>query len=400
MSKIKNHTFLIIAIAAVLSLALRVFFLLKPGYSFDINCFLDWGGRIKDGGFWSLFSGDYYVKNGIDYPPLVPLISSWWFAISHTNNILFFKILPTVFELGLIAINVWFVLKANFKYKNLLLLVVILQPALGFVSSAWGQVDSIMSLLVVSGFLFFEKNLFLSSFLLFLAFLCKPQAAIAIFIYFVCLFFRFGKKEFAKHVVFYLVMFGAMIIAFKAFGDSNFLDPYTKSVGRYTNVSLNAFNLWWLMFHQKAWDLQDTVGPYKKLGLILFAIFEIPVMLYAIKRKIHFPDLMLLTAYSYLVFFIFPTQIHERYLFPAIALLAIPAISSSTVFYLYIALTVTFLYNCFAVMQSVYPQFSFISGNLLLGDIPVIVAFVNVFSVLIFAYYLINESFGKTKNKQ
>lgn len=398
MTRSKN-AYIALGVVAVMSLALRIYFLLKPGYSFDIHCFLDWGGRIKEGGFWSLFSGNYYQNNGIDYPPLIPLVCSWWFSLVKNQTALYYKILPTIFELGLIAVNVFFIIKSHLKYKNLLLAVVVIQPALALVTSAWGQVDAIMSLLIITGFLFWEKNFYLSSVFLFLAFLAKPQAAIAIFIYFLCLFFRPKKKEFFRQVILFIILFAMAIAVFRLFGNSNFLDPYTKSVGRYTNISLNAFNLWWLALGEKAWDLHDTSGPYKNIGLLLFAIFEIPVLIYVIRQKITFSKIMLITAYSYLVFFIFPTQIHERYLFPAIALLAIPAIEGGIVFYLYLVLTATFFYNCFAVLESVYPQFSFVSGNLLTGDIPVIISFVNVLSVIFFTYYLINEAFRHKKSE-
>lgn len=377
---------------------MRLYLLLKPGYSFDISCFLDWGKRIGSGGFWSLFSGDYYLNNGIDYPPLIPLICSWWFSLTSNQSPLYYKILPTIFELGLIAVNVFFILKSHFKYKNLLLAVVIIQPALALVTSAWGQVDAIMSLLIITGFLFWEKNLYLSSIFLFLAFLAKPQASIAIFVYFLCLFFLPKKKEFFRQAVLFIILFAMSIAIFKLFGNSNFLDPYTKSVGRYTNISLNAFNLWWLILSEKAWSMQDTTGPYRTIGFLLFAVFQIPTLIYVIKNKINFSRIMLLTAYSYLLFFIFPTQIHERYMFPAVALLAVPAINGGTPFYLYLVLTATFFYNCFAVLESVYPQFPFVSGNLLIGDIPVIVAFINVLSVIFFAYYLIYESLFEKKS--
>jgi hypothetical protein len=78
-------------------------------------------------------------------------------------------------------------------------------------------------------------------------------------------------------------------------------------------------------------------------------------------------------------------------MFPAVALLVIPAVDGGIVFYLYIILTITFFYNCFAVLQTVYPQFPYIYSGLLTGDIPVIISFVNVLSVVFFAYYLINE---------
>lgn len=396
MGKNKN-IYLVLIIGVILAALLRIYFLLKPGYSYDINCFLNWGGQIKTSGFWSLFSGDYYLNNNIDYPPLIPLISSWWFALVGHQDVFYFKILPTIFEIGLIVVNVFFILKKNFKHKGILLLVVILQPALAFVSSAWGQVDAIMSLFIISGFLFFEKNFYLSTTFLFLAFLAKPQAAIAIFVYLIALVFRKNKGDFFRQAGTFLVLFALAIAVFKIFGSSSFLDPYTRSVGRYTNLSLNAFNLWWLVFGEKAWSLHDTIGPYKMIGLALFTLFEAPVFLYCSRRKVTFVELFILASYSYLAFFVFPTQIHERYMFPAIALLAIPAAEYLGIFYIYIILSITFLYNCFAVLESVYPQFSSHLGNLLVGNIPVIISFVNVISVLYFAYFILDEAF---KNKR
>lgn len=395
----KKNTCFIAIFAIILGLALRIYFLGKPGYAFDINCFLTWGLKIKNDGFWSLFSGDYYQSSGMDYPLLVPLISSFWFRLGIANSGVFFKVLPTIFELGLIAINLYFISKSNFKYKNILLFAVIFQPALALVSSAWGQVDSIMSLLILVGFLYWEKNFYISSAFLFLAFLAKPQASIAIFTYFVCLFFRQNKKDFFKQALLWISLFVAFILLFKIFGNSSFFDPYTKSVGRYTNLSLNAFNFWWLSYGQKAWSMHDTAGLYKPIGLVLFIISEIPVVFFAIRKKIDFKMLLLLVSYSYLAFFIFPTEIHERYLFPAVALMAIPAIYGGIPFYIYIVITITFFYNCFAVLESVYPQFPYLSGNLLSGNIPVIVSFVNVLSLIIFAYYLIYEGNKKTKTK-
>lgn len=398
MGKSKN-TYIILIVAGLLSLILRIYFLFKPGYSFDIGCFLDWGGRIKSDGFWSLFGGDYYQNNsGIDYPPLVPLLCSWWFSLVGNTTTFYYKVLPTIFEVGIIAISSFFVIKSNYKYKNLLLAIVIVQPALALVTSAWGQVDSIMSLLIIVGFLFWEKNLYLASSFLFLAFLSKPQAVIAIFIYFVCLFFK-NKKDFLKQVVFWIVIFILMTIIFRFFGNSNLFDPYIRSVGRYTNLSLNAFNLWWLLYGSEAWNIQDSTGPYKVIGLFLFAVFEIPVIIYAIKKKIDFSSLILLTSYSYLLFFVFPTQIHERYLFPAIAMLAIQSVASNLITSFYIVLTATFFYNCFAVLESVYPQFVYVSENLLQGFAPRIASFINVVSVIFFAYFVIYEAFRKNKQK-
>jgi len=396
--KENKKLYFIIALGAILGVALRIYLIFKPGYLFDIGCFLSWGSQIKDQGFWALYGGDFYQN--IDYPPFIPLLSSLWFRLVGSPSAIFYKILPTIFEIGLIIAGLSFAIKSKLKYKNFLVLVILLQPALALVTSAWGQVDAILSLLIILGFIFYDKNLYTSSLFLFLAFLSKPQAVIAVFVYFLCLLLKKEKKDFFKQFIFWVIALAVIFAVFRFLGQSNFFDSYTKSVGRYNNLSLNAFNLWWLIFSQKAWTIIDTSGPYKIIGLILFAIFEIPVLFYVLRNKIDSVRLMILVAYSYAVFFVFPSQIHERYLFPSIALLAIPASFSKKMFFIYVVLTVSFLYNCFAVLESVYPQFGLNAGNLLLGFIPVLASLLNVGVVIFFAYLLIkNEDFKGVEKK-
>lgn len=388
--KKKENLIILVLVAVVLSLAIRSFFLIKPGYNFDINCFISWGEEIKNNGFWSLYGGNYYPEL-TDYPPLIPLISSWWISLTG-NSVLWFKILPTLAELLLVVISAYFVYRSESKYKKILLFAVIFQPALALVTSAWGQTDSILSLLIVLALIFYEKNLYLSSILLFLALLAKPQAIVAILIFFLSLLLTTKRKELFGQVLLWIFISVAIMLIFKNFGGSSPLDPYINSVGRYDKVSLNAFNFWWMIFHEHSWTL-SAAGFYNKVGFILFGLFEIPVIFYLLrKRRIGFVELLLLTSYSYLAFFVFPTQIHERYLFPALALLAIPAASNKNIFYIYLILTVTLFYNCFAVLESVYPQFLSISVNLLAGDIPVIISFVNVAATAFFAYRLLYEA--------
>jgi hypothetical protein len=167
-------------------------------------------------------------------------------------------------------------------------------------------------------------------------------------------------------------------------------------MGFYKNISLNAFNLWWLLHGAQSWNIQDTASAagltYKSLGLVLFAIFEIPAILYLIYKAKKLPEVLLVVAYSYLAFFIFPTEIHERYLFPAVVLFAIPAILNKGIFWVYLILTVTFLLNVFAVLQSVYLEFPFFHYNMLPFVWTQLVAAINVLVCVYLGIYLFYET--------
>lgn len=398
---------LFIALLAVLSVILRLFFLSKSGYDFDLSQFVKWGNAISQGGFWSVYS-DKNVSLVDNYPPLIPLISSSWFYLGQFLHLLpvlpiklFFKILPTLFEVILVTISTIYIFRSNIKYKKILLTFAIVSPALALVTSAWGQADAVFTLFILLAFIFADKKQFLATFLIFLSLLSKPQAVPAILVYFGFLLFKKGFKNFIGQAALFFALFLAVEGAFRVFGSISLFSLLLGSLGFYKNISLNAFNIWWLLHGSLSWGIMDN-GPqvlnFKNTGLILLAVFETPAIIYLFLKAKKLPEILLVVAYSYLVFFVFPTEIHERYLYPAVALLAIPAILNKRILIAYIALSVTHFLNVFAVLQSVYPQFgSFIfkSGNLLNADWTRAVALINLIVTIYIAIYFIDESAKK-----
>lgn len=383
------------------SVWLRLYFLHQPGYVNDINSFLAWGNQIRNSGFWSLYSAHY--AGYLDYPPLVPIISSWWLKVGETlkiaNPTYFFKIFPTLFEVALVIISAFYVLRSQIQYKEALLAAIILQPALALITSAWGQVDSILVLLLLLGYLLIDKNEFIGTALMFLALLTKPQALIGIFIYFIYLLVRKGAINFLKQAGFFVALLLVTFLLFKAKG-ADFFSVYLLASSRYQYLSVNAFNLWWFLKGAPSFGLQDTATAglsAKTLGLTLFAASSVPALFYLWKKAQKIPEVLLVVSYFYLAFFVFLTQMHERYLYPAVALLAIAAILNKKIFWVYLILTVTFFLNCFAVLESVFPQFTSIihqnMGNLLAANWTRAAAAVNVIVALYLALYFVYESF-------
>lgn len=395
-----KYNIYIFTIFLLFSLILKIYFLTKPGYSYDIGSFLLWGETINR----SSLSYLYHSTIFINYPPLIPLVTALWLQIGNffsLNNLtLYFKILPTIFELILLIICSFYILQSEQKYRYLLLFVLLLQPALALITSAWGQIDSILSLLIILAFIFQEKHQFCSVIFLALSILIKPQAIIAIGLYF--LIFIFAKKwhNLLTSFMTFIILIFLYAILLKIFANINFFQPYFSALGSFTNTSLNAFNFWWLIFGANSWNIQDTIKwiiSYKLIGILLFVLFSLPALFYLWKRKTNLRENLLILSYFYLIFFIFPTEIHERYLYYSLAFLAIPAILNWKIFAIYIILSMTLFFNCYFVLQAVYPQFLYLRGNFLNTIYPNIISYINVIITIYLASYFIYEAIKSKK---
>ncbi|MFH1855067.1 MAG: hypothetical protein ABH810_01525 [bacterium] len=400
-TKTSRSVCLVVLVSIVLGILLRIYFLFQPGYELDINTFIHWSGKISEGGFWSLYTSNY--QSGLDYPPLIPYLGHYWLGLKFFWNLAdqqIFKLLPTLAEIIFSIIAAIFVWKSKSQYRAYLLVLVIIQPALSLITTAWGQVDSVLALFLICAFILIEKNLYLSTLFLFLALLTKPQALFGILIFYIIVLFRKGVLNALRQLVFFLILTGLMYWLF-ASHSSNFLAVYLLSSNRYPLTSMNAFNFWWLIFGSSSFSISDTIGQilsYKTIGLSLFVAFLAPAVFYLYKKAKTLPEYFLAASYIYLIFFTFPTQIHERYLYPAIALLPFAAIKNKKIFWVYIVLSVTLFLNNYAVLQSVIPQLKEVASVL---NLPVssgftkVISLVNVVVAIYMAFNFIYESFKK-----
>ena len=162
---------------------LRVFLsLLFYGHPTDINCFMAWGNMVLDG------TSKFYTSGSFtDYPPGYMYICGAlaWFCrtvgIGYGTDgmALLFKLPATAADL----IGTWLLYRlakkngAGEKTALLLAGVFALCPVLAFVSGAWGQIDSVLALLLVLTMLLFQDGKRVAAGALYgLAILFKPQA--------------------------------------------------------------------------------------------------------------------------------------------------------------------------------------------------------------------------------
>ncbi len=144
-------------------------------------------------------------------------------------------------------------------------------------------------------------------------------------------------------------------------------DPTTSLIGKlveaagtYTGLSINAFNMW-----RNPWSgLGDTLHwgddttlalafgglslTWQHVGTLLFAAVAV-VALVCVARRDDMRGILLVSLVLAIAFFALPTRVHERYLFPALALGALLVLSGRAWPWIYAALSVSFFANIYWV---------------------------------------------------
>ena len=168
-----------------------------------------------------------------------------------------------------------------------------------------------------------------------------------------------------------------VILPFEWSNPATFLSTiYFGAYSGYKYTSINAFNLWGLF------GLWQPDGNLYILGWTLFGVFAV-FTLYVLHKRFKVSDEMLVFFAAFMLFFAFfmlPTRIHERYLFPAISILALmyPFVKKARPFY--VVLTGTFLVNQAYVLYYLNSTTIFIPS----GDLVVLA--VSVINLIMFLY--------------
>jgi len=242
---------------------------------------------------------------------------------------------------------------------------------------AWGQVDSIFSFFAFAAILaaLYQKvHLSTLSYLLALSF--KVQAII--FLPLLALLLvplmirRFKLKDYAQWLG---LCFAFLLVMILPFWESRgqVWEAITGSVDRYPVLSMNAFNLWNILFPgQNLMEVSDAQIwfhlTYKQWGLLLFCFFSgivlLPLAIQALKmifqkQSLRFsPNQVLLTgALIPLFFFFFNTQMHERYTHPIFLFLGLYAFRTRNLVP-YFLFSVAYFLNLEKVLRFTHPCYS------------------------------------------
>ena len=379
------------AVAALLFVAflVRVAFFWNQGYAgVDTQDFMSWFQTAATHG-----PRVFYQVTWSDYPPF-NVYFFWVFGLLAQRLSLFgstlftyvMKLPANLFDMATALLIFVFVRKRlSFKAALLAMGLYAFNPAVIFDAAVWGQFDAIYAFfLVLSLVLVLRSKPKLAVVAFMLGVLTKPQSIALAPLFFFLVWRKTDWKGFLSSI---LVALGTVFVVILPFQWTNknpvtFLSKiYIGAYGTYNYNSINAFNFWafggmWV----KEIPATFIIGWASFAALAAFALFLVEKRLDADKELIAVFAAFVL----FFGFFMLPTRIHERYLFPAFGMLALmfPFIKKARP--LYVVLTATCLVNQAYVLYWLNKSFPYAAN--LSGD-PVVLA-VSLINLVAFVYML------------
>ncbi|MCW4023646.1 MAG: hypothetical protein NWF01_01245 [Candidatus Bathyarchaeota archaeon] len=360
----------------------------QQGYQIDTTDFRIWSQNA-----FAMGIRPFYVNSAfIDYPPLN--IYFFWiigafaktFPIIHIDN--WVKLLPNLFDLATAALIFFYTRKhVSFKLSVLATALYAFNPTVIYNAAVWGQFDAIYTFfLMLSLILALKSNPKLSAVAMAVAILTKPQAVALLPLVALLIYKKSGIKKLLYSTAIFVATVFITVLPFDWGTSGNpvsFLSNiYFGAYQGYTYTSINAFNLWGLV------GMWASDANFFVIGWVMFGSVAAFILYFVHKRfNVSTEVLAFFAAFMLLfAFFMFPTRIHERYLFPAISMLALmfPLLKKTRP--LYIGITATLFVNQAYVLYWLRTSYPNVGPNLT-GD-PVVLV-VGVINLILFLYGIV-----------
>jgi Gpi18-like mannosyltransferase len=358
----RAHTFFLLATAIlVLGFGIRFAALTHQGYEKDIALSKAWGEALAQDGFEHL--GD--LPNApITYFPNYALTLYLWKGIAtcvewltahgrivsvatYTALVKIPGMLGDVLVAGVFL--AWGRRYLTGRRRVLPAALFLFSLGTAYDTAVWGQVDSVHAGLVLAAAVSWvcERRSF--AFVLFVAAVfCKVQSIIFLPVFLVLLAQDVGLRRACRDMIpaGLVAVFVGTLPYLLAVGPRVLLLGSIGSLEKYPFLTLNAMNIWWPITRLYGQLVRDDLGTIQPLyiGFTLFvvAVITVCVSLQKQRTNVRLFEALALIA---LAFFLFPTEMHERYLFPFFVFAAIPAAESKRWFVSFLILSVSFLIN-------------------------------------------------------
>lgn len=370
-----------IIIVLVLALLLRLGFVYFQ-YSGDVRNHLVWGHSLLEQGSFGLFSRHFSGFNDANYPPvaiilfgasvlgnllvialfsylnqLVGFFPSLLVPLSQSENMqaAFLK-LPAIFaDLG-IGYLIYQILKKRkqshaFAWSSLYLF----NPAVIYISSIWGQIESIpvLFLLLSLYFLYGKKsrNFYFSNVSFTLAILTKQTALWLTPIFLILWWKEGGVRKLTSGLLTQLVFFVLVYLPFALPTDS--FQFYLSTLGGSSNsITDQAFNLWYFIF---GWATLPDNLPLLGFTVRIWSLFLVGLAYlyfnlsfiknYRLEKAANYLFLL-----SFFAFFL-QTRVHDRHLAPVLPFLLVSTFPYRLKLPLYLALSVFHMINLYLALR-------------------------------------------------
>lgn len=361
--------------SAWLPTAIIAFAILMRSYDFfqrghDADMFFFNARWARDIQQWGLFR-IYFFTPDVNYPPIFMFIlafSSWLVSplIGGTMPLEFViltKVFSVVAEIIFIGLIYRWIPK-NTRLKWIVPLLLAIHPGMIATSAFWGQTDSVLTLFLVLTTLALNRNQKRMTWVWFaLVMLMKFQGIVLAPMVGILSLRRFGIRS---TIVGILIGLGIFSLVYAPFvigsGFDSAMHPFTTgAVDLNPVITGNAFNLWYLIT-PSIWTLLPTDLTYvpkdsalgfggltlKNIGFLMLGGYVFIVVIFMWRQYVERREFVWATA-LYLAFFMLPTQIHERYIYPAAALAVIAIVQDRRMWIIAPVLALSFTTNVLAV---------------------------------------------------
>lgn len=306
----------------------------SDGFVGDVNCFMGWADRMVEVGCGQFYSDTVFT----DYSPgymyfLYPIgLLRHWFPVLRSGflGLLLIKMPAILCDMG--SVLLLYILARHKKMQENLLLIAVLflgNPAVWINSVVWGQVDSVYTFFLLLCLVCISMKRTIPAYFAFaVGILVKPQTLMFTPVVLFAFWMQIRKngkidaREFGKQAAGGIGAILAMVLASLPFGLEKVLSQYLDTMSSYPYASVNAFNFWNLFGFN--WASQDAMflflpcQVWGTLGILVAVALSVAVFWRFWKR-----DEVYYIAAAVLIgtVFMFSVRMHERYLYPILALL-------------------------------------------------------------------------------
>jgi len=334
------------------------------GYEVDMNCFTIWSSWMANEG------ANFYNMGWCDYPPLYMMVLGLLGGLRNLLGLyadgpalwLLFKSVPIACDFA-IGLFIWKIgkKKVGAWQATMLALMYLLNPAAIVNSAAWGQVDAVLTLLLLLCVYYAVRGHWIPALSIYaVAVLTKPQALmfgpiglLAVVCAIWSAYKAWNEREFGyrydkdfmyivKHpdssepasvlthvalgiAAMVLILLGVLTPFALAQGKDPFTwawELYGGTLGSYPHITINACNLYsllgknWVALEDAGWLTYLAWGMY---GLAFVYSFVLYIRAQAVQKNRN--TLFLVCAVMLSFVFAFGAKMHERYLHPVLGLL-------------------------------------------------------------------------------
>ncbi len=345
---------LVLAALSIIKLLVMPYF---PGFGPDVGDYQAWASQIATFGPAHTYQQGFFL----DYPPgylyalwVVGIIAH---GIGATGD--FYRVIiqsPAIVADFALAILVYAYMRrsARRELAFIALLMVALNPALLFDTVVWGQSDSVMTFVTLLSIVaILGEQYEIAWGLAAIAVLVKPQGLMMLP---VLGFWTMLETDFATWIRSGVALIAVAIIGVAPFQIGHewnwIIKLYSSTAAYYHETSVNAFNLMALLGGLRQADTNTLAGvSFFALGMSLL------VPLYAFVAWILWsgrtPTRLLFASFVAIFgFFMVAPRMHERYLYPAIALAVPLALEAPEMLAVFVIITITCFINLIYILHT------------------------------------------------